>query len=529
VAYRLEGSTDGPAERQSLTVMAHRGISPELARRVDPLPLRGSYIEKAAAAEQPMVWQVAHYPTADLKRALEQEGVQVGISVPLLAKGTLVGAMVLGAYHLRPFAPEELSLLAVVGQQISVAIENAHLYKSEQERRVEAERRRQVAEGMREIVAVLNSRQSLSATLDFIVTQACRVLGSDAASLSRLEGPEGVPKIESACGLDADYTAGLRIPIAVGAAGRALAERRPIAIPDAVAAAASMMEESDLPPEAERGRLLNLIQRYRALLSVPLVVQDDNYGAITLYYRQAREFSEEEVRLALSVAHQAALAIESARLREQAEQSAAIAERTRLARELHDSVTQSLYSITLYAEAAARLLADGKQGAAADHLRELRETAQESLREMRLLIFELRPLALEKSGLAAALQSRLEAVEVRGGMQTEFQAVGVERLSAPTQDELYHIAQEALNNVLKHAKAPRVRVCLQFLEAVTRLEVCDNGIGFDPVTVRERGGLGLAGIQERVQRIGGSLQVDSAPGKGTRVTVQVPVCPLEEP
>ena len=246
-------------------------------------------------------------------------------------------------------------------------------------------------------------------------------------------------------------------------------------------------------------------------------------------YRQARQFSEEEVRLALSVAHQAALAIESARLREQAEQSAAIAERTRLARELHDSVTQSLYSITLYAEAAARLLAGGKQGAAADHLRELRETAQESLREMRLLIFELRPLALEKSGLTAALQARLEGVEVRGGMQTEFQSEGVERLSATAQEELYHIAQEALNNVLKHAKAPRVRVCLQFLEAVTRLEVCDNGIGFDPVTVRERGGLGLAGIQERVQRIGGSLQVDSAPGKGTRVTVQVPICPLEEP
>jgi signal transduction histidine kinase len=88
---------------------------------------------------------------------------------------------------------------------------------------------------------------------------------------------------------------------------------------------------------------------------------------------------------------------------------------------------------------------------------------------------------------------------------------------------LYHITQEALNNVLKHAKAPRVRVCLQFLEAVTYLEVCDDGIGFDPVTVRERGGLGLAGIQERVQRIGGLLQVNSAPGKGTRVAVEVPV------
>ena len=117
------------------------------------------------------------------------------------------------------------------------------------------------------------------------------------------------------------------------------------------------------------------------------------------------------------MADQAALAIDAARLREQAKTSAAAEERNRLARELHDSVTQNLYSVTLYAEAAARLLDSGATDMAAEHLRDLRDTSQEALREMRLLIFELRPMDLQKMGLAGAINARLQAVETRGGMR----------------------------------------------------------------------------------------------------------------
>jgi signal transduction histidine kinase len=190
-------------------------------------------------------------------------------------------------------------------------------------------------------------------------------------------------------------------------------------------------------------------------------------------------------------------------------------------------VTQSLYSITLYAEAAARLLAMGKSTEAADHLRELRDTSQEALREMRLLIFELRPLALEKSGLIAALQARLDAVEVRGGMQAELQVEGQEQLSHVVQEELYHITQEALNNVLKHAKARHVKVHVQFSEAGMSLEVCDDGVGFDPTLAYTQGGLGLRGMAERAQKIGAVLNIESAPGQGTQVCIQVSAPPQE--
>jgi len=205
-----------------------------------------------------------------------------------------------------------------------------------------------------------------------------------------------------------------------------------------------------------------------------------------------------------------------------------VAERTRLARELHDSVTQSLYSVTLYAEASARLLTTGQHLEAADHLRELRDTAQEALREMRLLIFELRPPALEKSGLAAALQARLEAVEGRGGMQIEFQVEGAsleERVPFGVQEELYQIAREALNNVLKHAQARHVGIHLQFQDSCTNLLVFDDGIGFDPSQAREGGRLGLSGMQERADKIGATLQIESTPGQGARVTVTAPALP----
>ena len=141
---------------------------------------------------------------------------------------------------------------------------------------------------------------------------------------------------------------------------------------------------------------------------------------------------------------------------------------------------------------------------------------------MRLLIFELRRPALEKSGLAAALQARLDAVETRGGINAKLLVEGREHLPAPVQAELYRIAQEALNNVIKHAKARNVQVRLWFDETSTGLEVCDDGVGFEPETHRSGSGLGLAGIRERAQKIGGELQIESAPGQGTKISVRVP-------
>jgi signal transduction histidine kinase len=212
--------------------------------------------------------------------------------------------------------------------------------------------------------------------------------------------------------------------------------------------------------------------------------------------------------------------IYAAVIREQDERLAVIEERQRLARELHDSVAQALYTVTLYADAADLALSHGHPDDAAGHVHELRDTAQEALRDMRLLIFELRPHELEKEGLVAALQARLEAVEARAGLQTDLQVEGQEKLPVPVEEALYRISQEALNNTIKHAHAQRVSIRLCFSESAISLEIGDDGMGFDPAVASGQGGLGLRGMEERVQKICGRLEIESTPGQGTRIRVQ---------
>jgi signal transduction histidine kinase len=213
---------------------------------------------------------------------------------------------------------------------------------------------------------------------------------------------------------------------------------------------------------------------------------------------------------------------ENVRLRQLATEDAVIEERNRLSRELHDSVTQALYSQTLYAEAAARQLDAGMTEPAAEHVRQLRLTAQQALREMRLLIFELRPSALEREGFAAAVQARLESVETRTGLEAAVSIDEGVHLTPEMENDLYWIVQEALNNTLKSAQAKKVKVSLSREANQMVLQIADDGIGFDPGMSSTAGGLGLRSMHERAEKLGGKLQIESQPSAGTVVRVEVP-------
>ena len=206
---------------------------------------------------------------------------------------------------------------------------------------------------------------------------------------------------------------------------------------------------------------------------------------------------------------------------DQAEELAIANERTRLARDLHDSVAQTLYGLTLQAEAASRKLAAGNPEATQEHLHMIREDSQQTLLETRLLIFELRPPILESSGLAAALRARLNAVEARGGMAMHVSLQEASDLEPQVEMGLYRIAQEALNNVAKHAAATELRVRMEQNAGWITLEIADNGTGFDPNMVPE-GRMGLKGMAERAEQVNGRLSITSAPGKGTTIHVEVP-------
>ena len=205
----------------------------------------------------------------------------------------------------------------------------------------------------------------------------------------------------------------------------------------------------------------------------------------------------------------------------QAEELATAKERNRLARELHDSVAQTLYGLTLQAEAASRKLTAGQTKEVAEYLSEIRDSSQQTLKETRLLIFELLPPILEKEGLVPALRARLESVESRSGFKTQINLQEVGRLRNGIQSGLYGISNEVLNNVLKHAHATQVRVSLKKKDNKIILEISDNGVGFDPESLETHGGLGLKGMRERAEQIGGDLRIYSGEN-GTQVSVEVP-------
>jgi signal transduction histidine kinase len=208
-------------------------------------------------------------------------------------------------------------------------------------------------------------------------------------------------------------------------------------------------------------------------------------------------------------------------LRKSETEQAILTERNRLASDLHDSVTQGLYGILLHADAARGQLAARHTEKAAEYLEEIKAAGKEGLAEMRLLIFELRSPVLEEEGLVSALEARLFGVEKRAGLKVDFSSDIGSRLPLDIEEGLYRIAQEALNNMLKHAQAQQVQVNLKQVEGAITLEIEDDGSGFDVETARRAGGMGIANMEERAEKLNSRLSIRSEPGRGTRIMVEV--------
>jgi signal transduction histidine kinase len=264
----------------------------------------------------------------------------------------------------------------------------------------------------------------------------------------------------------------------------------------------------------------------RSELVIPLRLGEQIIGTLDVQHDRINTFSEEDVLIIQSLGDQIVVAIENAHLYDQSRELAVLEERTRLARELHDSVTQSLYSLVLLTEGWRRMLNSNGDGQVDDYLSRIGEIAQQALKEMRLLIHELKPPSLEQEGLVDALRKRLDAVEKRVGIEARVLMDDLIELPAYIEEGLYRIAQEALNNALKHAAASKetVHMCVEDNQFV--LEISDNGSGFDPQSVQHTGGMGLVSMQERAKQMDGILVIVSHPGKGTTVRISVPI-PLE--
>ncbi len=512
-----------------LRIEAYESLPEDYAHSMQGMeigPLMGSCGTACFCKKRVVVEDIATDPRwAGLRHLALKHDLRACWAEPVFSHdGDVVGAFAM--YYRNPRATSEAELRAIetAAHLVGIAIEHKRTQEALQqayqtlERRVE-ERTHELAT-LNTISSLVNRSLDLKEIMRDALGTTMQIIGAEfGGAFHWVEGSEetGRPTARplAAIGISEEFARLVGEYASKGQRGAT----------SGAASAPFVWDAHDVSADPALQKLL-LAEGILQVVSVPLTVKGEAIGRLQLGSRQRRAYSAEQLSLLASIGQQVGVAVENARLYEQAEQSAALVERTRLARELHDSVTQSLYSVTLYAEAAARILAAGNVQTAIEHLRELGDTAREALREMRLLIFELRPPALEKSGLATALQARLEAVEVRGGMLTDLQVEGAqmgERLPVLVQNELYQIAREALNNALKHARAQRVQVRLRFADTWTILEIADDGVGFEPAKSREGGGLGMESMEERAARIGATLKIRSAPGQGATITIEVPL------
>ena len=358
-----------------------------------------------------------------------------------------------------------------------------------------------------EVTLVASESLALDTMLKHSLERVLAAINRTLGVIHLLDDPQKRPQLAVQQGLPADLAAASdSMPLIDETIAWMVEYGEPVLIPD-------ITTDTRILPIA------NVMGAY-TYLGVPMRARRRVLGVLSIFSDQAHQFNAEEVALLASVADQVGVMVENARLRQQAEHAAVIEERERLARELHDSVTQSLYSLTLFAEAGENLLETGDLAAVKHNLARMGETAQQALKEMRLLVYELRPLDLEHEGLIGALHQRLSAVESRVNIRARLVAETLIELPAPVEEELYRIAQEALNNALKHAAASSVTIYLRTEGDVVELEVVDDGQGFNPNQVGQTGGMGLDTMQQRVEKLGGSLDILSTPTEGTKVKVR---------
>jgi signal transduction histidine kinase len=397
----------------------------------------------------------------------------------------------------------ELGQLARAFDEMAESLELAHQML---EQRVAARTRELSA--LYDVTAVASASLDLQTVLESSLDRVLAVMGSEVGTIHLLDETKKVLRLAVWRGVPPDLMAPIDlVPVDSGLAGWVTEYDGPLVV---------LNIEAGLRP------LLAIpVRDSQAYVGVPIRAKGQVLGVLSIVGETGRQFKMEEVNLLASIADEVGVAVENARLYQQAEQLAVMRERERLARELHDSVTQSLYSLTLLAEAGQRLARAGDLERAKGYLARLGEIGQQALQEMRLLVYELRPLALRREGLVGALQQRLDAVEKRAGVETRLLIEGEVELPGLVEEELYRIAQEALNNALKHAAPTLVTVCIRAASECVELEVVDDGKGFDPKDVSGKGGMGLVSMRERAEKLGGLLTILSAADEGTSVKVSV--------
>ena len=461
-----------------LALAAHRGVSADFVQNIDKLKLGEGFNGRVAETGEPLYVEDASQDPSLAKTAVRKEGIRSQLIVPLKSKGKVLGTLCVAAHRQRQVLPEELELVTVIGNQIGVAVENARLFRQQQEiteeLRASEERYRELFENARDAIWLHDLEENIVAA-----NRGCTVLtGYSSEELSSLKAGN---LFDEGC---VENIKAMEEPLLKGEPLGRLSEAK-IARKDRREAFVQLSTS----PVFSNGQIVGFQHIARDITEQKRMQENLHF-----YLQQVTRAQEEE--------------------------------RKRISRELHDDTIQALVVLSRQLDACA----SSKEGLSEDNrlrLEELRQQANNIIQGVRRLSQDLRPAALDSLGLLPALEWLATAVAEYSGIATKVNVIGSERrLPEEVELVLFRTTQEALRNVWRHSQATEAKIAVEFDERKTRITVSDNGKGFNlPKALGDLardGKLGLAGMQERAQLIGGTLTAQSQLGHGSSITIEVP-------
>lgn len=426
-------------------------------------------------------------------------------SIPLKAGDELIGLLNVAAPHKRHFSPDELALLQAVAYQIGSAVKRTLLFQAERKR---ADRLAKLSELSGWIAETTES----GLVSEQIVQRIGEAFDWHNTTLFLREGNELYLRARFSEGRISSCRMKMR-----------LLEADPVAEAIKKLSTVHVAHNEHLCSELDEAG----VGRFRSAIAVPLYRSDIAYGVLLVSDERARAFDDHDAEVLESLCGQIALSIDKARLVFQRRELTRQEERHRLARDLHDSVCQTLFSLNLTARGAESLPeADRKQLQVT--LKEMQSLSQHALKEMRSLIWQLRP-----PGLELGLMTGLTQYGERLGITVSSEVTGLGEPPQLIEEALWRIGQEALNNISKHGDTEEARITLVYGEEKVTMEVADQGKGFILSDSRPddsiAGGMGLVSMQERAVLVGGSVRVETVPDQGTVVKVELPLTNIFPP
>lgn len=439
-----------------------------------------------------------------------REYIRAWLGVPLLVKGICIGVLTIDRDETNAFNDEDKELAMTFANQAAIAIDNARLFARQQayagELQLRVRERTRELEVLYGITATAVGNPELDSLLRRSLELTTDAFSCAASAIHLIENEDSLLQLSAVHEQRPQMAEALRW----------LAPGDPLLQRPLQGGAPVILNSHELPPGWPRDASL-------VLVVVPLRSRGHGLGVLSLLCDSPHHLAGEGLTLLTTIADQLGSAVENIRLRQITRQTAIIEERERLSREIHDAITQAIYGIALFAEAAGEAAEARNIDKVHYYIQSILSSSDHALRELRLLMFELRTEQLARLGLVEALRERLRMVEHRADIAGEVHARKVNGLPVPIEEAFYRIALEALNNALRHARARHVDIAVAVEGDHLMMTIADDGVGFDVRAANGKGGMGLESMRKRIGKVDGRLTLASRPGEGTQVIVRAPL------